>query len=67
MANGMKTSSGLWLRHPSSRFFLPCLTHVGKPATDMEADDYKLPFPFAFSAQIFGEKVSLSLPVAGVK
>ena len=28
------------------------------PPTNMEADNYKLPFPLALGAQIFGEKVS---------
>ena len=36
-----------------------------KTPTDMEADNYKLPSPLAFGAQIFGEMVS-SEP-AGVK
>ena len=32
--------------------------HARKLAIDMEADNYKLPFPPSFGAQIFGETVS---------
>ena len=58
MADGTKRSLDLWLREPSSGFFSPCWPPKQKPAIDMEADDYKLPYPLAFSAQIFGETVS---------
>ena len=61
MADGTKTSSGLWLRNPSFGFFLPCLprrTPAPPPHTNMKVDNYKLPFPLSFGAQIFGEMVS---------
>ena len=56
MAYGAKTDSSLQLSDPSSgsSSFVARM----KTPTDMEADDYKLPSPLAFGAQIFGEMVS---------
>ena len=55
--------SGLETRLPGSSCPV-CHAHENSP-TNMKADNYKLPFPLAFGAQIFGDTVS-SEP-AGVK